>query len=239
MTRFSKTSIDKLGERLRAGAASDEDLRQLDEYRQAFHPVYAAAQDRIHDRLGMTAAGRAAKSTPAIIHKLRRTQTRHVRLSQIQDIAGLRLIVRDLEEQNATTRRLLEIFPDADVDDRRENPSHGYRAVHVIARLDDLRIEIQVRTRLQHMWAQFCENLADKLGIEVKYGGNEPVQKLLRTFSETIRNLEDAASGLVRETPGTDLRTRDDFVRSFRRLISFVERGPDSAPRKEHDALPD
>jgi ppGpp synthetase/RelA/SpoT-type nucleotidyltranferase len=32
--------------------------------------------------------------------------------------------------------------------DRRINPSHGYRAVHIIAKVSGMPIEIQVRTSL-------------------------------------------------------------------------------------------
>jgi ppGpp synthetase/RelA/SpoT-type nucleotidyltranferase len=49
----------------------------------------------------------------------------------------------------------LTLFEGAvDIDDRREKPSHGYRAVHVIPRVDAHSIEIQVRTPLQDIWAQ-------------------------------------------------------------------------------------
>jgi ppGpp synthetase/RelA/SpoT-type nucleotidyltranferase len=35
--------------------------------------------------------------------------------------------------------------------DRREKPSHGYRAVHVIVECGGRMVEIQVRTELQHL----------------------------------------------------------------------------------------
>ena len=32
-------------------------------------------------------------------------------------------------------------------------------------------IEVQVRTELQHLWAELSEKLSDRFGIELKYGG--------------------------------------------------------------------
>jgi ppGpp synthetase/RelA/SpoT-type nucleotidyltranferase len=237
MSRFSKTQIDKLGERLRDGEPTDDDLRVLDEYRRGFDPVYEAVLERLEGCFHGEISGRAAKTTESIVRKLRREPTLHVRLSQMQDICGLRIIVQDVDAQDAAIHRLVEIFPGSDVQDRRENPSHGYRAVHVIAPLAGLQAEIQVRSVLQHMWAQFCENLADKLGIEVKYGGNESVQRLLNTFSEAVRNLEEAERGLVRESPYADALAREDFIRSFHSLIRFVGQTPGEAV-KGHDVLP-
>src|SRR5690606_15410442 len=47
MSGFSKTRIDRLGERLREGAPSDDDLRLLDDYRCGFKAVFEEAQRRL------------------------------------------------------------------------------------------------------------------------------------------------------------------------------------------------
>ncbi len=229
MTSLSKTQIDKLGDRLRNGEATSEDLLTLDMYRRGFEPVYAVALKKLRENFRDEVSGRSAKTTESIIRKLRRGKTRHVRLSQMQDICGLRIVVPDIEAQNETVRKLESLFPEAEVEDRRGNPSHGYRAVHVIAVVSGLQVEIQVRTVLQHMWAQFCEYLADKLGIGIKYGENEGVQKLLGTFSEAVRHLEEVESGLIRENPCADPVAREYFIESFRSLVRFVEQGPGQA----------
>jgi putative GTP pyrophosphokinase len=241
MSGFSKTQIDKLGDRLRADASADEDLRALDEYRRAFVAVHDEALRRLHEG-GITGnfSGRAAKTTASIIQKLRRRQTRHVRLSQVQDICGLRIVVATVDEQNRLLQQLVNIFPGSSVDDRRGNPSHGYRAVHVIAPLSGLHAEIQIRTSLQHMWAQFCEHLADKLGVEVKYGGHPAAQRLLDTFSEVIRNFEEAEEGadMVRENPYSNTMAREEFLASFRGLMRFVVMRPDSNLKEADHVLP-
>ena len=240
MSGFSKTQIDKLGERLREGDPVDDDLRMLDEYRSCFKPVFDGVQEQLRT-CGVVGeiTGRAAKTTSSIIQKLQREQTRHVRLSQVQDICGLRVVVASIDHQNEVVRRLLELFPESAVDDRRENPSHGYRAVHVIASPSGLPVEIQVRTIYQHVWAQFCEQLADKLGIEVKYGGHPAAQNLLNTLSDTIRSLEDAGSSLIRVNLHSSPMARQELLMAFHDLIRFMEQAPQSNAREVDHVLPD
>ena len=104
-----------------------------------------------------------------------------MRLSQMQDIAGCRVIVADTLVQDAVVGQIATLFSST-IMDRRQKPSHGYRAVHVVVRPRRRPIEIQVRTVLQHLWAEFSEKSADAFGIEVKYGGGN------KTFREALDN---------------------------------------------------
>jgi hypothetical protein len=54
--------------------------------------------------------------------------------------------------------------------DRRAEPVNGYRAVHVIVFPESVPIEIQIRTELQHEWAELFEKLADLVGRDIRYG---------------------------------------------------------------------
>ncbi len=118
--------------------------------------------------LGLDPAGRPAKSTQSIIAKLLRLRTR---LSRMQDITGCRLEVANIPEQNRVVSQIATFYPGAQIDDLRIEPSHGYRAVHVIVKVAGFSVEIQVRTPLQNSWAQATESLADSLDPEIKYGG--------------------------------------------------------------------
>ena len=83
--------------------------------------------------------------------------------------------------------------------DRRKAPSKGYRAVHVIPRIGEKRIEIQVRTKLQHLWAEISERLADLMGADLKYGRGpaealetlESNSKLVEAFEDLERRISD------------------------------------------------
>lgn len=199
----SKTQIDKLGERLKSGAYSDDDLRELDAYRQTFVDVYTLVVGRIRGELGLEPTGRPAKSTLAVVEKLQRET---IRLSQIQDIAGCRIVVPTVLEQNSTVARLLQLFPSAAFIDRRAVPSHGYRAVHLVVSDDGRSVEIQIRSRLQHLWAELSEKATDALGEALKYGIGDP------------RALEflDRASFLIHEHEQTRLLFTRESNRSDR-----------------------
>jgi putative GTP pyrophosphokinase len=140
MATLSKTRIDKLGDRLRRGSSTDTDLRELDLYRKSFASAYDVVIRRIRDELRLEPTGRPAKSTSSIVDKLQRES---IRLSQIQDIAGCRLLLDDILAQDRAVEAIQRTFTDAKVTDRRAEPSHGYRAVHVVVGIDDRSIEFR------------------------------------------------------------------------------------------------
>src|SRR5438132_7745190 len=168
---LSKTQVDKLGDRLRKGDITEADLRLLDEYRRSFSSAYEFIVTTIRKELELEPTGKPAKSTTAITEKVLRES---IRLSQVQDIAGCRLV-----EQNGTVTLLQKLFQGVTVVDRRKNPSHGYRALHLIVRHEGKLVEIQVRTSLQHPWAELCEKEADVFDPLIKYGGGDSVTTAL------------------------------------------------------------
>src|SRR4029079_19209592 len=121
---LSKSQVDRLGDRLRKGDLSDDDLRLLDSYRRSFGDSYENVVSQIRDRLNWNPTGRPAKSTTSIIEKLQRER---IRLSQMQDIAGCRVTVRDIDHQNYVVAKLTKVFDKTATVDRRDDPSHGYR----------------------------------------------------------------------------------------------------------------
>jgi putative GTP pyrophosphokinase len=164
---LSTTQVDRLGNRLRRGLLVESDLRSLDDYRRSFGEAYETVVHTIREQLHLEPTGRPAKSTHSLIEKLHRES---IRLAQVQDIAGCRVVVADAAEQERAVASLRTVFPEASVDDRRANPSYGYRAVHVIAKIFGVLVEIQVRTSLQHLWAEFSEKLSDVVDPSIKYG---------------------------------------------------------------------
>lgn len=113
----------------------------------------------------------------------------------MQDIAGCRLVVSAITEQDAAVGSLLRHRPAWTIHDRRTRPSYGYRAVHVIAVVQGKPIEIQVRTALQHGWAEFSEALDRAARGDVKYGGG-PVEA-----RETLDRLSDIVARLEQGKP--------------------------------------
>ncbi len=185
---MTKTQTDRLGERLREGSPTESDIRLLDEYRRSFGQASETVVRRIQEKLGLAPTARPAKSTASVVDKLKRET---IRLTQIQDIAGCRIVVANVKEQDDAVASLKKAFPGVTILDRRKQPSFGYRAVHLIPKIGGVPVEIQVRTLLQHRWAEFSEKLADRFGSVLKYGGGQSVpKKILEESSKLIANHE-------------------------------------------------
>ena len=213
---LSNSKVDQLGDRLRVAASVSEkkdeaDLRLLYVHRLSFGTAYRSVIRQIKERLHLEPSGRM-KSNGSIIEKLRRES---LRLSQVQDIAGCRLLVADMLEQDEIVDSLRGTFSAADVMDRRETPSHGYRAVHVIVPIEGKRVEIQVRTHLQHTWAQLSEAIAAMVGPSIKYGGGSTALRVrLDGIAEVIRQVE------TMERAGEDVE--DIKSKLVGQLVSFA-----------------
>lgn len=181
---MSRSKIDALGERLRTLQPTDADLQLLDEWRLTFEP----AQRRVMEILGGTGlnpTGRSMKSTLSIVEKLKRETSR---LSQIQDIAGCRIIVSNMDAQRSIVGGLEPLLEPARV---REVSSYGYRAVHLTTRIAGPIVEVQVRTVAQHAWADLSETLAMRFDPALKYGGGPKRHKeALQSSSEMLYDLE-------------------------------------------------
>ena len=188
---------------MRQGLPTESDLTLLDDYRRSFDESYQIVVQRIRERLLLAPTGRPAKSTGSIKEKLLRES---IRLSQVQDIAGCRVVVAGIADQERVVTSLCDIFPGAEVKDRRANPSYGYRAVHVIARISGKLIETQVRSSLQHLWAELSEKFSDVIDPAIKYGGGpDEYRQALATISTMVADLEVLEKDMVR-SPLPDVR---------------------------------
>lgn len=224
-TQLSKNQVDRLGDRLRKGHITEADLRLLDHYRRSFSEAYEGVVEAIRNDLGLEPTGRPAKSTTSISDKLRRES---IRLSQIQDIAGCRLIVADIAAQESVVRSLTSLFKHTTVSDRREKPSHGYRAVHVIVNSQGRLIEIQVRTVLQQLWAEVSEKFSDVAGPEIKYGeGNTSILSTLESMSVLIAK-DELLETLMTDDPELQkilISMRRRFTDNIQRAMALLNPG--------------
>lgn len=175
----SREQINKLGKRLALNdPVSDEDFRALEELTACHLTALELARPRVNGlaaHLGTAPLHIAhrPKTTQTIIEKLRREHG--MALARVQDLAGIRIVgALRFDEQDLLGEEILRRFPadprEARIVNRRANPSHGYRAIHVIVSLGGITIEVQVRTLLQHIWADLMERLADRLGRQIRYG---------------------------------------------------------------------
>lgn len=167
----------------------------------------------------VTSSGRT-KTLKTLREKLIRSP--HEALASIRDVAGVRIVVDcSLVELTALAAvlaqtmtapsqfdRLAKFGSESKIINRLAEPMYGYRAIHLVVRLDGAPVEIQVRTSLQHSWAALMELLCDRWGREPRYGEAlvepDPVTRSaklavleeMQRVSQTIAAFEDATSSL-------------------------------------------
>lgn len=136
------------------------------------------------------------KRLPAIREKLRRQAD--MNLSRMQDIGGCRVICSTIEDA-VLLKKDVERKSIANIVGRKDyitNPkSDGYRCYHVIVKFENprnaafngRRIEIQIRSRLQHSWATAVEAVGLVLNEDLKAGaGNRGWLRLFKLMSGQI-----------------------------------------------------
>jgi hypothetical protein len=108
------------------------------------------------------------KRLPSIIDKLEREK--QMKLSQMQDIGGCRVVLQNISQVHRLQQRIeASRWKHKKLEGKNyiDNPkTSGYRGIHLKYRYcgtgdksvyDDLKIEIQLRTKLQHVWATAVE----------------------------------------------------------------------------------
>lgn len=144
------------------------------------------------------------KRLPSIISKLTRYPT--LTLHQMQDIGGIRIIFNNYEDlRNFEHGFLASGFASCAVrrnDYILEPKNDGYRSVHYVLKYDtrnvpylkNIRCELQLRTKAQHVWATAVETLGNIDGIEYKCGwGSDSVFEFFRYAAALIPCYEEGA----------------------------------------------
>lgn len=138
------------------------------------------------------------KRLPTILDKLKRIPTMSV--TTMQDLGGCRVVfasldevdqlVKDLRGAPRARNRVVRVYDYLRHDPENEHSgpkSSGYRGMHLAyeyraskKEYEGLRIELQVRTQLQHAWATAVETMDLFSGSELKYSKGDP--KVIRFF---------------------------------------------------------
>lgn len=123
------------------------------------------------------------KRTPSIIGKLVRFPS--MRLARMQDIGGLRAIVKGIHQVRVLEQKYREARFEHELVSSKDYIAHpkddGYRGVHLIFKYSNkrapeyngLHIELQIGTRVQHAWATAVETMGTFLGQALKSGVGE------------------------------------------------------------------
>jgi len=114
------------------------------------------------------------KAYDSLAGKLELKGHKYASLADITDILGLRVItfyIDDVDKVASAVERLFEIDWENSIDKRKihEIDSFGYLSLHYICSVKDFpyRFEIQMRTLLQHAWANMDHDTGYKSGVEI------------------------------------------------------------------------
>ncbi len=206
--RYSKRKIRAAGEKIVDPEASGQEREEaryvLNYWREVHREPLQRMFDDIEHLLGperdFVVAGRI-KKLDTIIDKLQRPDAPS-NLAAMYDIAGCRIVVQTMEEQE----RLCSLLETLDAYEADKSARHdyiacpkpsGYRSRHLIFAYDcaqcgyRLRVELQVRTLLQHAWSTSVE-LYDRLArSRLKFNEfSDPNSIFFKRMSLVIEQLE-------------------------------------------------
>lgn len=210
--RFSKSQVDAAGawlrelfalpseEREEFVASDTRWLMEADEILEWWRHEHAYPLTKVNAKLrhylvpyGRPKVTQRLKKWPTIIYKLQRHPT--MRLSAMQDIGGLRAVLPNQQAVDSVVERLRKNWRDRLVveDDYVRGPKKsGYRAVHLVVMQDARRIEIQLRTPWQDMWAQSAEEDTARLGLGLKFGlGPDDLREYYWLIADVIAAREE------------------------------------------------
>jgi len=245
---YSKSKINLAGDAIKNSDFSKMDektaLSILSNWRSAHaYPMqifYGTAKRYARNSL----VAQRLKRLDSITAKLQRYPT--MRLSRMQDLGGCRIIVdsiQDLEKvrlkyKNSRMRHTL-----IREDDYIANPKpDGYRGVHMVysfrSRMPDspyneLSIEVQIRTSVQHLWATAIETLSLPLKSNLKAGlGDKRVLRYMELIAALMAEKEGTPIGV--HAPGSieairsELRTFSDIdiisiLQAYRVTVKNIE----------------
>lgn len=114
------------------------------------------------------------KEESSLVGKLELKGAKYKSLADITDILGLRIITfypDDVDKVASAIERLYEVDWDNSVDKRKlhDIDSFGYLSLHYVCHIPEqpYRMEIQIRTLLQHAWANLYHDTGYKSGVEI------------------------------------------------------------------------
>ena len=165
----------------------------LQQYRELL-PVYTKMAEVIPERLRgffeeagflVAAIEHRVKTEESLAGKLQKKGGKYKDIFDITDLVGIRVItfyIDDVDKVASVLERLFEIDWENSIDKRKahETDSFGYLSLHYICRipesaysvpdhpeLNKIRFEVQMRTLLQHAWANMNHDTGYKSGVEI------------------------------------------------------------------------
>jgi ppGpp synthetase/RelA/SpoT-type nucleotidyltranferase len=212
MMMITKGKINRVGEYLigKNHAISENEANDVLKYFRLIHQhpmiLFRHTIDRKlkkHDIIALVS--QRLKRIPSIVKKLK--IQKNMKLSRMQDIGGLRIVVNTIKEVNLIRVEFKKTenhgnfkFTFINEDNYIKNPPEsGYRSIHMIYKYDksikldkQCRVEIQIRTKLQHSWATAVEVTGTYLNQPLKQGfGEDKYLNIFKKISKLFISLEN------------------------------------------------
>ena len=213
----------------------DFHAQELLEQYKSLLPVYTQMADVIPKRLSeffaeagiiVAAVEHRVKAEQSLAGKLQLKGGKYKDIFDITDLVGIRVItfyIDDVDKVASVLERLFEIDWENSIDKRKahEIDSFGYLSLHYICRipesaythpdypeLNKIRFEVQMRTVLQHAWANMNHDTGYKSGVEIP-------TVYLRNLSRLAGMLE-----LVDDEFSRIRRELSDYRRQVQKLVA-------------------
>ncbi|MDK6250219.1 hypothetical protein QP141_07250 [Alloscardovia omnicolens] len=209
-----KGRVDKAGKVLETYKSTSQEFKEAldiaNQWRlQHLEPLFELFQlicDTMNNTVDDALASMRLKRMESIINKLKRPKG-HFKLGEIDDIGGCRIIVATPEQIQSLQQALCSKLENRDIEVKvkdyvfHPNRSDGYRSVHLLVRIPNgkkkedgkTRLEIQIRTEKQHLWATTIETLGSLYSADYK----TPVQDNAGQEEKTIRRYFSLVSNLI------------------------------------------
>ncbi|GBE19824.1 MAG TPA: (p)ppGpp synthetase [Candidatus Pacearchaeota archaeon] len=231
---YSRSKVDWAGNILISEASSAEDkekaLEILDNWR-AIHRypmhIFKKRLKRVSEKMDNEALSvQRLKRLPSILKKLQRRYYGNkptMKLSQMQDVAGCRVVMPNVE----LARKLhKEEYIRGDLKHKKVNEKDyittpkedGYRSIHLMYKYksdkkgkkdyNGLLVEVQIRSKLQHLWATAIETVDffTRQAIKSNEGQKEWVD-FFKLVSSAFAKMEDCPC-----VPGTPYEEQELFA---------------------------
>ena len=215
----SKKEIDRAATSIRHGISGEERLaaiKMIQGFRE-FHlyPLMLLKNHLVRTSSkvsGKTNVARRLKRLATIVNKLERStldgeSSNSIKLTRMQDIAGCLVIVKDLSKLKALQKKLeksTSVHKIIKIRDYLIPKESGYGGVHLVYSCYEgqieshewkkAKVEVQLRTELQHAWATSLEiiDTLEQISLKTSHGGHEQWRKFFSLTGRLVAHQEGA-----------------------------------------------